>query len=210
MRRDARLGRRRGDSRATVVIGELVERCWDVIVVGAGLGGGIAGRRLAEKGLSVLFVESGPATPREDWNGWTAATDDPETLNYRGMAEVGAVATDLVRALAMTTDRPTYVKAAPPKLSEGARGYGPYFGSIPDFGEQSGGVLLAGVRDGSPAAKAGIQKGDVIVKFGEYDIANLQDLTIALREHAPGDEVVVVYTRGGKRIETKAVLTKRE
>ena len=74
MRRDARLGRRRGDSRATVVIGELVERCWDVIVVGAGLGGGIAGRRLAEKGLSVLFVESGPATPREDWNGWTAAT----------------------------------------------------------------------------------------------------------------------------------------
>ena len=42
----------------------LVDKCWDVIVVGAGLGGGIAGRRLAEKGLSVLFVEYGPANPR--------------------------------------------------------------------------------------------------------------------------------------------------
>jgi choline dehydrogenase-like flavoprotein len=84
VRRDARLGRRQGYRRATIVIGDLVEKCWDVIVVGAGLGGGIAGRRLAEKGLSVLFVESGPATPREDWNGWTAATDDPETRRLNG------------------------------------------------------------------------------------------------------------------------------
>jgi len=35
-------------------------RHWDVIVIGAGLGGGMAGRRLAENGLSVLFVEKGP------------------------------------------------------------------------------------------------------------------------------------------------------
>jgi S1-C subfamily serine protease len=102
------------------------------------------------------------------------------------------------------------VKAAPPKLSEGARGYGPYFGSIPDFGEHQDGVLLAGVREGSPAAKAGVKKGDVIVQFGEYEVRNLQDLTIALRDHAPGDTVKVVYLRGGKRIETEAVLGKRE
>lgn len=35
-------------------------RRWDVIVIGAGMGGGMAGRRLAEHGLSVLFVEKGP------------------------------------------------------------------------------------------------------------------------------------------------------
>jgi choline dehydrogenase-like flavoprotein len=33
---------------------------WDVIVIGTGMGGGLAGRRLAEHGLSVLFVEKGP------------------------------------------------------------------------------------------------------------------------------------------------------
>ena len=33
---------------------------WDVIVIGTGMGGGMAGRRLAERGLAVLFVEKGP------------------------------------------------------------------------------------------------------------------------------------------------------
>ena len=33
---------------------------WDVIVIGAGMGGGLLGRRLAEAGVSVLFVEKGP------------------------------------------------------------------------------------------------------------------------------------------------------
>ena len=33
---------------------------WDVIVIGAGLGGGVLGRRLTEHGLSVLFLEKGP------------------------------------------------------------------------------------------------------------------------------------------------------
>ncbi len=33
---------------------------WDVIVVGAGMGGGLLGRRLAERGIRVLFIEKGP------------------------------------------------------------------------------------------------------------------------------------------------------
>jgi Zn-dependent M28 family amino/carboxypeptidase len=156
------------------------------------------------EGVPVLFLFTGAHTH------YHKPSDDPGTLNYPGMAEVGAVATDLVRALATAKARPTYVKAAPPKLGDGARGYGPYFGSIPDFGEHEGGVLLAGVREGSPAAKAGIQKGDVIVKFGEYEVRNLQDMTIALREHAPGDTISVAYLRGGKRIEVSVVLAKRE
>lgn len=110
----------------------------------------------------------------------------------------------------MARERPTYVKAAPPKSTGQGRGYGPYFGSIPDFGQQEGGVLLSGVREGSPADRAGVRKGDVIVKFGKYDVKNLRDFTIALRDQAPGDEVVVVVLRAGKRIETRAVLGERE
>ena len=45
------------------MIADLVGREWDAIVVGTGIGGGVAGRRLAEKGLAVLFVEQGPAGP---------------------------------------------------------------------------------------------------------------------------------------------------
>jgi choline dehydrogenase-like flavoprotein len=45
---------------------EAAARDWDVIVIGTGIGGGIAGRRLAEHGLSVLFVEKGPLGHRSE------------------------------------------------------------------------------------------------------------------------------------------------
>lgn len=47
---------------------DICARHWDVIVIGTGVGGGTAGRRLAEKGLSVLFLEKGLAGPRSDEN----------------------------------------------------------------------------------------------------------------------------------------------
>ena len=39
---------------------DIAARLWDAIVIGTGMGGGSVGRRLAEQGLSVLFVEKGP------------------------------------------------------------------------------------------------------------------------------------------------------
>ena len=41
-------------------------QAWDVIVIGTGIGGGLAGRRLAERGLRVLFVEKGPLGRRSE------------------------------------------------------------------------------------------------------------------------------------------------
>ena len=48
-----------------------------VIIIGAGLGGGVCGRTLAEAGLSVLFVEKGPATPRRAENNQDCGYEDP-------------------------------------------------------------------------------------------------------------------------------------
>jgi len=45
-----------------VDVGEAQRVTWDVIVVGAGMGGGMLGRRLAELGRRVLFVEKGRST----------------------------------------------------------------------------------------------------------------------------------------------------
>lgn len=54
-------------------------RHWDAIVIGTGVGGGTIGRRLAEQGLSVLFVEKGPNGSRESIDGLDAVTGtDPE------------------------------------------------------------------------------------------------------------------------------------
>src|ERR1035438_7819454 len=59
----------------------------------------------------------------------------------------------------------------------GHSGYGPDFGSIPDFGEGVKGVKFADIREGSPAAKAGLKAGDVLVEFDGKPIQNLYDFT---------------------------------
>lgn len=134
--------------------------------------------------------------------------DDADTLNYPGMAEVAAVAADLIRALATDRGRPTYVQLAAPPVAAG-RGYGPYFGSIPDFADNKEGVPLTGVRGGSPAEKAGLRGGDVIVKFNKVRVKSLQDYTQVLRDLAPGDVVEVEVLRGGVVVTTTATLEKR-
>jgi peptidase M28-like protein/PDZ domain-containing protein len=158
------------------------------------------------EGVPVLFLFTGA---HEDYH---RPTDTADRLSYPGMALIAEVAIDLVRALSSMHPRPEAIRASgpPPTLASGERGYGPYFGSIPDFGESQGGVRLTGVRGGSPAEKAGVQKGDVIVKFGGMTVTSLEDYTVALRSHAPGDVVEVEVRRGGEVKKLTATLTKRE
>jgi hypothetical protein len=89
-------------------------------------------------------------------------------------------------------------------------GYGPDFGSIPDFTELPNGVRFADVRPGSPAAKAGLKGGDVLIEFDGKPIQNLYDFTYALRAKKPGQEVLVKVLRGDQTIEAKVLLTERK
>jgi len=117
-------------------------------------------------------------------------------------------------------DRPLFVKVKEPEHaaeasasgtgSSGHSGYGPDFGSIPDFGEGVKGVKFADVREGSPAAKAGLKAGDVLVMFDGKPIQNLYDFTYALRAKKPGDEVMVKVMRGDQPVEVSVLLTKRK
>jgi hypothetical protein len=119
-------------------------------------------------------------------------------------------------ALHLTNDpkRPQYVRVEPPSTpsgsSGGGSGYGPYFGSIPDFAEIPKGVRFADIRPGSPAEKAGLKPGDILMEFDGKPITNLYDYTYALRSKKPGDEVLVKVVRSGETIEAKVLLTVRK
>jgi putative serine protease PepD len=62
------------------------------------------------------------------------------------------------------------------------------------------------VSAGSPAAKAGLLPGDVIVALDGKSVANSDELIVAIRAHAPGDRVTLTYVRG-KNPEVKVRLT---
>jgi aminopeptidase YwaD len=138
-------------------------------------------------------------------------SDTPDKINFAGIARVASLVESVVSAIDTGDERPQVVRApAPPAAGTGNRGYGAYLGTIPDFGEApAAGVLLAGVRPGSPAEKAGIQKGDVLVHLGTMDIRNLEDMTYALREHRAGDTVELVVVRAGQKLTVKATLGER-
>ena len=107
--------------------------------------------------------------------------------------------------LAPAGEIPSRAENAPPR----AAGERAWFGAVPDFVEGAGGLLLAGVMPGSPAAAAGLRRGDVIVGFAGRQIADLASFTAALRAHGPGDAVEVEVRRDGDALRRTVTLARR-
>lgn len=160
------------------------------------------------KSVPVLFFFSGL---HGDYH---KPTDTWEKIDAAASAQVVNMVHDVALRLAGQGERPKFVKvqANPhggPAPSGGGGGYGPYFGSIPDFAEVPKGVKFSDVRPGSPADKAGLKGGDILVGFGDKPINNLYDFTYALRGSKVGDVVIVKYLRDGKEMTAKVTLEAR-
>jgi serine protease Do len=70
------------------------------------------------------------------------------------------------------------------------------------------GAVIKTVIDSSAAKKAGLQKEDVITKFGDKEIYSPEDLRNAVESYKPGDEVTISYLRDGKSESAKVELGK--
>jgi Peptidase family M28/PDZ domain/PA domain len=157
------------------------------------------------KKIPVLFFFSGLHSdyhkPSDTWE-----KIDPEAA-ARLLKVVGNTGLELAAA----NDRPTFIAVVEDKpLGGSGGGYGPYFGSIPDFGQTENGVKFSDVKPASPAAKAGLKAGDILVKFGDKPIHNLYDFTDALRRSKVGDVVEVTVMREGKPLKASVKLEQRK
>jgi len=139
--------------------------------------------------------------------------DDADFINFAGVAKSSELTARLANDLARGTTTPKYARStAAPAMSGDSRGYGAWLGTVPDFSameSQSGGVKIADTRAGSPADKAGLKGGDVIVAMGGTRIENLYDMTYALQDHKPGETIDVVVMRGGEKKTLRATLGTR-
>jgi S1-C subfamily serine protease len=82
-------------------------------------------------------------------------------------------------------------------------------GTMPDFAFPGPGVKVAAVTPGSPADKAGLKEGDVLLRLDGREIENLQAYSTMLRELSPGQAVKFVVGRGGAEIEVAVTVTER-
>jgi Peptidase family M28/PDZ domain/PA domain len=143
-------------------------------------------------------------------------SDTWDKIDANAAIEVVELVAEVADRLDTEPGRPQFVRVqekADPHSGVAAgsgSGYGPYFGSIPDFAEPPRGVRFADITPGSPAAKAGLKAGDILVKFGKDAIQNLYDFTYALRAHKAGEEVEVEVLRGDGSLTAKVLLTERK
>jgi hypothetical protein len=159
------------------------------------------------KHIPVLFFFSGLHSdyhkPSDTW----------DKINSSGAARLLDLVSNVAVHIADAPERPAFLTVAEDKPSAtngGGRGYGPYFGSIPDFGQTENGVKFSDVRPDSPAGKAGLKAGDVLVQFGDKPINNLYDFTDALRRSKVGDVVEVKVLRDGKPLTVPVKLEQRK
>lgn len=136
--------------------------------------------------------------PGDDWN----------LINYPGMARVVDMVEQVTLETVQSAEKPQYVevKGSGDQAQTRSGGSRPYFGSIPDLGNETPGYALSGVAGGGPADKGGIKGGDVIVEFGKNKISNLDDFDLALRKFKAGEEVEVIVLRKGERVTLKVTL----
>jgi hypothetical protein len=131
-------------------------------------------------------------------------SDTADKLNVPGMTRVADLVERLARELATTTERPRYVYVKG-RFSAGRRYAGPTLGIMPgNYNDEEGGLLIAGVREGGPAEKAGLREGDRIVSLAGQPVKNIQTYMVILRTQKKGQPVEVGVLRNGKKLLLKA------
>jgi aminopeptidase YwaD len=148
------------------------------------------------KQVPVLFFWTGN---HEDYH---KPSDTADKINYEGEARVISFVANVVRDIDKSDKRPTYTVAR--SESQGrSMGFRVSLGTIPNYADTNDGLKLDGVRDDSPAAKAGLKAGDRVVKMAGREVKNVYDYTYALGEMKAGQEYEVEVMRGSERLTLK-------
>ena len=148
-------------------------------------------------GVPVLFFFTGQHAE------YHTPADVESTINRPGEARVLDLVARCAERIADDPSRPAFraLDLPPPPGSRVA------LGIIPDAASDDGsGVSIAETSASGAARKAGLERGDVIVRLGAHTVVSVHDLHIALSELAPGAVVDGVVRRGGRNISFSAIL----
>jgi hypothetical protein len=155
------------------------------------------------KQIPVLFFWTGN---HEDYH---KPSDTADKINYEDEARVLSLVARIVRDVDNGVKRLSYTVARSESTGR-STGFRVYLGTIPNYADTNDGLLLDGIRDDSPAAKAGLKAGDRIVKIAGRDVHNVYDYTYSLGEMKAGEEYVVEVLRGTDRLMLKITPASRK
>lgn len=124
--------------------------------------------------------------------------DDSEKLNYEGMDAISNyifdVITELDKSGKLAFRKTKNESEETPRFKVG-------LGVVPDYLFDGEGMRVDGISEDKPAQKAGLQKGDVVVKLGDSTIVDMMSYMRALSVFTAGDSTKVMVKRNGEPIE---------
>lgn len=139
------------------------------------------------KNIPVLFFFTGQ---HSDYH---KPSDDVELVNFEGLKKIVGFAVQVIQNL----DKQPKLKFQETKSNEeNTPRFKVTLGIMPDYTFEGEGVRVDGVTDGKPAAKAGIEKNDVIIGLGDMEIKTIKDYMKGLASYKKGDTTKVKVKRG--------------
>jgi aminopeptidase N len=158
------------------------------------------------EGIPAIHVFSGTH------NDYHRTSDSADKLDLAGMSDVALWVEEATVYLADNADplRVTLDGAAVPVQSGAARGEREAsLGTVPDFAYQGRGIRITGVTPGSAAEEAGLQEGDVLLRFNGQNVSDLQSYSNLLRAAKPGDLVPLQILRDQQTFSVDTLLKSR-
>jgi C-terminal processing protease CtpA/Prc len=124
-------------------------------------------------------------------------SDTADKINVEGMRRIADLSQEAITTL-VQMDRPEYIKV---KSDPGSPGKyeGPTLGIRPSYSDEEEGLLIGGVVEGRPAAKAGLQAEDRIISIDGKPIKNIQTYMTVLGRYKKGTTIEVGILREGKK-----------
>lgn len=124
--------------------------------------------------------------------------DDSEKLNYEGMEAISNYIYDIITDL---DDNGELAFRKTKNESEETPRFKVGLGVVPDYLFDGKGMRIDGVSEDKPAKKAGLQKGDIVIKLGDSIITDMMSYMKALSVFEEGNTTKVVVVRNGEEIE---------
>ncbi len=161
----------------------------------------------------VSFINQGiPAVqffsgPHSDYH---RPTDTPDKIDKDGLVQVATVVKEVAEYLSERAEPLHFAGMKEKPTAQNGKGTRKVsMGTIPDFSYEGKGVKIGGVVPASPAAVAGLQKGDVLILFDGKEVNDLRAFSNLLKMHKPGDVVKIMILRSGKKKNFKIKLKER-
>ena len=128
-------------------------------------------------------------------------SDDAELINYEGLYDVSHFIIALIEALDQN-GKLEFTKTKDNDDKKVSR-FKVTLGVMPDYVYTGTGMRIDGVIEDRPAKKAGLEKGDVIIKIGDIKVKDIYDYMKGLAKYEKGDKVKVVVLRKDKEVTKK-------